>query len=276
MTTDCHTHISSSDHISESFREQAVRAWGDLRLDRPLREHWQAMSGVDRVIVLGFRAAASGWVIPNEFIATYVRQHPEKLVGFAGIDLAEADAVAQVDEAVGLGLQGLKIGPVYQAVHPLDPRAEPVFARAEVLGLPIMWHQGTTFVRQAPLACARPVDIDDVAIRHPGLRIVIAHMGHPWIEEAIVVCRKQPNVYMDISGLATRQWQLYNALRLATEYGVSDKLLFGTDHPFQTVEESKAGLRSVAQLSSTLGLPPVSAAMIEDLIARDGLVLIGL
>lgn len=276
MTTDCHTHISGPEHLRADFREQGDRAWGSLRLDRPLEEHWAAMAEVDRAIVLGFRAEASGWVIPNEFVAGYVRQHPEKLIGFAGIDLAEPGAPEEVERAVDLGLRGLKIGPIYQAVHPLDERAWPVYERAEGLGLPIMWHQGTTFVRQAPLACARPADIDEVAIRHPELRIVIAHMGHPWVDEAIVVARKHPNVFMDVSGLAPRIWQLYNALRIAVEYRVTDKLLFGTDYPFLTVEESIAGLLAVSSLARRTGLPPVPEDVVEGIIGRDGLALLGL
>jgi predicted TIM-barrel fold metal-dependent hydrolase len=276
VTTDCHTHISGPTHLSQDFRDQGDRAWGNLRLDRPLEEHWKAMVGVDRAIVLGFRAAASGWVIPNEFVADYVRLHPEKLVGFAGVDLADPTAVDEVDRAVELGLRGLKLGPVYQAVHPLEARAAPVYERAERLGLPIMWHQGTTFVRQAPLACARPADIDEVAIRHPDLRIVIAHMGHPWIDEAIVVCRKHPNVYMDVSGLAPRLWQLYGALRMAVEYRVTGKLLFGTDFPFLTVDESITGLQAAEELARRVGLPPVPQSVIEGVVNQDGLAMIGL
>jgi uncharacterized protein len=276
LITDCHTHVSASEHLSDEFKEQGARAWGDLRLDRALDEHWAAMAGVDRAVVLGFRASASGWVIPNEFVAQYVRRHPEKLIGFAGIDLAEPGAAEEVERAVELGLRGLKIGPVYQNVHPLDPRAEVVYERAEHLGLPIMWHQGATFVRQGRLACARPADIDEVAIRHPELRIVIAHMGHPWAEEAVVVSRKHPNVYMDISGLHPRPWQFYNALRLAVEYRVTSKLLIGSDFPFFTMEETLAGLRDVQELAAGANLPPIPDDVVETVTARDGLAVIGL
>jgi uncharacterized protein len=274
--TDCHTHISANSHLSDDFMRQGNSAWGDLRLGRPLTEHWSAMSGAARAIVLGFRAAASGWEVPNDFVADYVREHGDRLVGFAGIDLADSNAAAEVDRAVGLGLRGLKIGPIYQSVHPLDPRAEPVYARAEALGLPIMWHQGATFVRQGPLEFAKPIDIDTVAIRHPELKIVIAHMGHPWIEEAIVVARKQPNVFMDVSGLHPRPWQLYNALRLAIEYRVIEKLLLGSDYPFFTLQETVAGLSAAASLANRVGLPPIPDETIETIVYRDGLALLGL
>jgi predicted TIM-barrel fold metal-dependent hydrolase len=276
LTTACHTHVSGSEHLTDDFKAQGARAWGDLRLDRSLDDHWSAMAEVDRAVVLGFRAKSSGWVVPNEFIAAYVRQHPEKLIGFAGIDLADPDAADEVERAVELGLRGLKLGPIYQNVHPLDPRAEVVYERAERLDLPIIWHQGTTFVRHGRLAYARPADIDEVAIAHPELRIVIAHMGHPWFEEAIVVSRKHPNVYMDVSGLHPRPWQCYNALRLAVEYRVADKLLFGSDFPFFTMEETVASLRSVQRMAATARLPAISDDVLETIITRDGLAVIGL
>ena len=274
VVIDCHTHIGEVSHLSADFVRQASSAWGGLRLGRPLTEHWAAMQGAHRAIVLGFRAAASGWEVPNEFVAEYVSAHADRLVGFAGIDLADPHSVREVDRAVDLGLRGLKIGPIYQSVHPLDPRAEPVYARAEALDLPVMWHQSTTFVRQGPLEFAKPIDIDTVAIRHPGLKIVIAHMGHPWIEEAIVVARKQPNVYMDVSALHPRPWQLYNALRLAIEYRVTEKLLLGSDYPFFTLQETIDGLYAASSLADRAGLPPIPEETIDSLVYRDSLALL--
>ena len=112
-------------------------------------------------------------------------------------------------------------------------------------GLPIMFHQGTTFPRKAPLKYANPVLLEEIALRFPDLKMIIAHLGHPWEAETIVLIRKQPNVFSDISGLFYRPWQFYNSLRLAVEYGVVDKLLFGTDYPVATFEETVEGLHHV-------------------------------
>ena len=165
VTTDCHTHISGPDHLSQEFRDQGDGAWGSLRLDRPLEEHWSAMAGVDRAIVLGFRAAASGWVIPNEFIAEYVRQHPEKLVGFAGIDLADPSAVEEVDGPSSWACAGSRSGPLSGGPSP-EPRA-----RTCTLGgatRPPHHVASGDHVRPAGTPClCRPADIDEVAIRHP-------------------------------------------------------------------------------------------------------------
>jgi predicted TIM-barrel fold metal-dependent hydrolase len=135
---------------------------------------------------------------------------------------------------------------------------------------------GNHFVRTAPLSAAQPIAIDEVATRYRDLRIVIAHMGHPWILDTVVVVRKHPNVYADVSALHVRPWQLYNALRTAIEYGVWAKLLFGSDFPFFTPVETAAGLRAVADVWRPASLPPVDEAMVEELIERDGLALLGI
>lgn len=275
---DCHTHVCETEHVSAQFLEDARRTWGqDLRFPPSLDDHLEATSVARRAVVLGFRARASGFVVPNDYVAAYVGRHSDRFVGFAGIDLAEEGAVEEVERcAQDLGLRGLKIGPIYQGIHPLDERALPVYERAQSLGLPIVWHQGTTFVRHAPLWAAQPTAIDEVASRYPDLRIVIAHLGHPWVVDTIVVVRKHPNVYADVSALHPRPWQLYNALRTAVEYRIWPKLLFGSDFPFFTPLETSAGLRAVADVWRPASLPPIDDALVEELIERDGLAALGI
>lgn len=92
---------------------------------------------------------------------------------------------------------------------------------------------------------SRPSLFDDVAIRYPELRMVLAHLGHPRYGECLAVIRKHPHVYADISALFYRPWQFYNMLITAQEYRVTHKLLFGTDYPFVGALESIDGLRNV-------------------------------
>ncbi|MDW5593692.1 amidohydrolase family protein [Conexibacter stalactiti] len=274
---DCHTHVGERRHFSGAFIDDMVRAWGpQANPARSLEEHWEAVAPVDAAIVLAFAAPRIGFDVPNEYVADYVAQHPEKLVGFASVDANDPVAVAQLRRGVEMGLRGLKLAPTYQGFDPLSPAALAVCEAAEDLGLPILWHQGTTFVREAELRWALPLQIDQVAIRFPRLKIVIAHMGHPWIDDALVVVRKHPNVYADVSALHPRPWQLYNALLSAVEYGVADKLLFGTDWPFAQLDASIAGLRAVNRFTEGTALPRVPDAVIEGILARPTLELLGL
>ncbi|HEY4279982.1 MAG TPA: amidohydrolase family protein [Conexibacter sp.] len=274
---DCHTHVGERRHFSDEFVADMVRAWGPQASPaRSLDEHWEAVAPVEKAIVLAFAAPRIGFDVPNEYVASYVAEHPEKLVGFASVDASSPDAVAQLRRAVDAGPRGLKLAPTYQGFDPLSPQALAVCEAAEDLGLPILWHQGTTFVRTAELRWALPLQIDQVAIRFPRLRIVIAHMGHPWIDDALVVVRKHPNVFADVSALHPRPWQLYNALISALEYGVADKLLFGTDWPFAQLDASVAGLRAVNRFTDGTALPRVPGEVIEGILERPTLTLLGL
>lgn len=277
MIVDCHTHVGGAEHFSEQLVAESIKAWGpEGDPSRTFEQHWEAVAEVDRAIVLAFAAPRIGFDVPNEYVAAYVAEHPEKLIGFASVDAREVKAPEVLERAVESGLRGLKLAPTYQGFDPLSPQAFAVYEVAEGLGLPLLIHMGTTFVRQAELRWALPLQIDQVALRFPGLRIVIAHLGHPWIDDTLVVIRKHPNVFADISALHSRPWQLYNGLVSAVEYGVADKLLFGTDYPFGTVEATIAGLREVNRFTEGTALPRISDQVIAGIIARPTLELLGL
>ncbi len=73
-----------------------------------------------------------------------------------------------------------------------------------------------------------------------------------------------------------RPFQLYHSLMLVQEYGVWNKLLFGSDYPFTTVNASIDGLRKLNDMTQGTGLPKLNAEAIEALIERDALGILGL
>jgi len=280
MIVDVHTHIwEHPAHISDGFIADARISAGNpnLQIAVDLDAHWAAMAPVDRAIVLGFRAGHVGVLVPNEYVAEYVGTHPEKLIGFCSVDPQDEDAVDQLDHAVRvLGLRGLKVAPIYQNVHPADPRFVALMERADALAIPVLIHQGTTFCENVSLELANPVQLQPLALRFPNLRMVIAHMGHPWVAETLVLIRKHRHLYADISALYYRPWQFYNALVLAMEYGVFDKLLFGTDYPFTSPASTIDALHKVNDMAEGTRLPRIPMERIEAMINRDALSLLGL
>lgn len=278
MIVDCHTHIWRAEHWGEEIMLESTRARGhEVDLTVKWQDHLQAMQPVDRAIVFGLRAHHVGLVVPNDFIAGYVAKHPQKLIGFASIDPNEIGYMDELHRAVeDLELKGLKLGPIYQNYHPLDQRILPVYEYCERNKLPIIIHQGTTFPRRAPLKFASPILLEDVALAYPNLVMVIAHLGHPWIAETIVLIRKHPNLYADISALHYRPWQFYNGMILAFEYGVMEKLFFGSDYPFTTPEATLKALYEINEIPGRSGLPLIPTEKIKMIVERDSLALLGL
>ena len=175
-----------------------------------------------------------------------------------------------------LGLRGIKLLPMYAGFRPNDATLDPLWRYAQENKLPVLLHTGTTFVSQAPIECTYPRLLDAVAIRHPEVKIVMAHLGHPFEGECVAVIRKHPNVYADISALHYRPFQFYHSLMLVQEYGVWDKLLFGSDFPFTTVQATIKGLRMLNKLVEGTSLPRLDEGQIESLIHRDGFKILGL
>lgn len=280
MIVDVHTHVWECPcHIGEAFIHDARTAAGagykDIHVD--LDRHWEAMQPVDHAVVLGFRARHVGVLVPNEYVAEYVGKHPEKLIGFASVDPQDPDAVEQLDDAIQrLKLRGLKMGPIYQNVAPTDSRFRRIMKRCEELNIPVLIHQGATFCANVSLEISRPLLLQPLALEFPRLRMVIAHMGHPWIDETLVLIRKNRNFFADISALYYRPWQFYNALISAKEYGVLDRLLFGSDYPFTTPQSSMDALRKVNEMAAGTNLPRIPEDALEALIHRDSLDLLGL
>jgi predicted TIM-barrel fold metal-dependent hydrolase len=99
----------------------------------------------------------------------------------------------------------------------------------------------------------------------------MAHLSHPYEGECAVVIRKHPNVYADVSALHYRPFQFYNSLMLIQEYGVWDKLLFGSDYPFTTIDASIEGLYALNKMLDGTALPRLHEDQIDALIHRDSL-----
>jgi hypothetical protein len=104
----------------------------------------------------------------------------------------------------------------------------------------------------------------------------MAHLSHPYEGECVVTIRKHPNVYADCSALHYRPFQLYHSLMLLQEYGVWDKLLFGSDYPFTTVAASLTGMRNLNKMLEGTALPRLDMDAMEQMFERKSLELLGI
>lgn len=280
MIVDVHSHAwQYPEHFTDDFREQAKRARAGEEVDLTVRyEDYHAQSREDVItIVFGGKARLSGLWIEDDYVADYVNAHPDKLIGFLSVDPTQEGW--QKDMQRGhqeLGLRGIKLLSMYAGFRPDDKELDALWEYAGRNKLPVLLHTGTTFVSQAPLACTLPRHLDPVATRYPEVKIVAAHLGHPYEGECAALIRKHANVYADVSALHYRPFQLYHSLMLVQEYGVWDKVLFGTDYPFTTVNASIDGLCSLNNMLEGTALPRLDVEQMDAMIHRDSLALLGL
>ncbi|MDD3429655.1 MAG: amidohydrolase family protein, partial [Oscillospiraceae bacterium] len=102
---------------------------------------------------------------------------------------------------VHLHLKGLKLHPGRQHFYPADERLEPVYAICERYDKPIIFHAGLSWEPDTLTEYCRPTAFEEVAQKHPHLRICLAHFGWPWVRETAMLMVKYANVYADTGAL---------------------------------------------------------------------------
>ena len=277
MIYDIHTHFWKPGETSPSPGTSQLGVPPEAKQEMSSNRHFEETKAVDRAVVFGLRALKCGMNISNDSVRAQVDRAPERLVFFTSVDPSERNFMDELERTHrDLHAKGIKLGPIYQGVHPLDNRYHEIYSYAQKHNLPILIHMATTFASGVPLDYARPYYMDEVAVRYPDLKIVLAHLGHPWEGETIAAIRRNANLYADISALYYRPWQFYNSMQLLVEYGTWKKVFFGSDFPFTTPQESIGGIRNINHIIGNSGLPHISGEIIEEILHRDSLGILGI
>jgi uncharacterized protein len=184
----------------------------------------------------------SGVAISNDDIADAMRAHPDVITGFGSVDPHKGPrAVEEAERCIkDLGLRGMKFQQCTQHFYPHDEKFYPLWEKIQELGVPMIFHCGTTAIgngapggRGIKLDYARPIPyMDQVAADFPNLTIIAAHPGFPWHDEQLSMVKHKGNVWMDLSGWSPKYFpatvvQYVNTL-------IQDKVLFGSDFPMLT------------------------------------------
>lgn len=156
---------------------------------------------------------------------------------------------------------GIKLYPGYQDFKPSSVIAFPVYELAEEFGLPVIFHTGYLHhcchegsehrcgIADCPLDkleyLSRPSQFFVAAQRFPRVNFVAAHLGNPHFEEMFQLMSACPNVYTDISGVQEDKPEdmaavIAAAKRIVGLQGGAERLMFGTDFPIQSYEETLA------------------------------------
>lgn len=280
LVIDIHSHyFRYPKHFSENFVAQSRRARNGVEVDLTVRweEYSASASAAARTVVFGGKAKLAGLWVPDAEVAAYAAEHHEHLIPFMSLDPTQPCwREEMVQGHQDLKMKGIKLMPMYAGFMPNAREMDDLWTYATRNHLPVLLHTGTTFIDSAPLECTVPRLIDDVAIRFPDVKIVMAHLSHPYEGESVAVIRKHPNVFADCSALHYRPFQLYHSLMLVQEYGVWNKLLFGSDYPFTTVDASLAGMRKLNAMLDGTSLPRLNMEAMEQMFERNSAELLGI
>jgi uncharacterized protein len=129
----------------------------------------------------------------NDTLAEAVQHDRDFFVPFCTVSphAGEQKAIRELERARDeLGMRGVKFHPWLQAFSMMNPAMESIMRRAGELGLPVVFHDGTP-------PYSSPLQIAALAERVPETTVILGHAGlDDLYEDAILACRRQPNVYL--------------------------------------------------------------------------------
>ena len=190
--------------------------------------------------------------VPNEEVAAFAAENSDIMIAFASVDpMRGQDAVNEARILIrNGGIKGFKLHPPLQQFAPNDRRAYPFYEVMDEAKMPVIFHTGHSGIGTGMpggggvrLKYGNPMDIDDVAVDFPNMKIIMAHPSFPWQDEAISVCMHKPQVYIDLSGWSPKYFsptliQYANTL-------LKHKMLFGSDYPLITPDRWLADFEKI-------------------------------
>jgi predicted TIM-barrel fold metal-dependent hydrolase len=201
-------------------------------------------NGIDYGIVIAEQAPITSAMAGNETIEGLCEGQP-RLIPFASVNpYLIPNPARELERLVTRhGFRGLKLYPTYEYFYPNDAMLYPVYAVAQELQIPVMWHTGSSVFPASRLKYGDPLLIDDVAVDFPELTAIITHSGRPfWYDRAYALARFHEHVYMEIAGLPPQRLLTY----FPELERVADKTLFGSDWP--SVMAAKKNIETIRGL----------------------------
>ena len=173
------------------------------------------------------RPGMAAWL--NDWSAEFAAAHPRVIQ--SATFFPEPEAPFYVAEALD---RGARIFKVHVQVGNFDPRhrlLDPVWARLEETGTPVVIHCGS-----GPLAGEHtgPQPVTGLLERYPRLQLVIAHLGMPEYREFLDLAERYERVHLDTTMFATdftERLMPFNRADLPRLSALQDRVLLGSDFP---------------------------------------------
>ncbi len=176
-----------------------------------------------------FNRWAVGTAAQRPDMTAFVAADPGVLGGQAGAE--------HLSQCLDAGARGIKVHPIAQAFMPDDPRMTEVYRTCESRHAAVVAHAGAS---RGGAQWAEPRAFAPVLADHPGLTVVLAHLGGAHWRQAVELAASFPTLSFDLCEIIA--WTGapgapdHAALgRMIKEIG-PERVLFGTDFPWYDVE----------------------------------------
>jgi len=157
--------------------------------------------GIDRALI----GVSLEGGIQNEALS----RHPDRFFGCLHIDPNEGmAAIRAIQQAFDrFGITGVSLFPsgCNPPVAINDKRMYPVYAKCAELGIPVLCCVGVPGPR-LPMAAQHVELIDEVCWYFPELTFVMRHGAEPWVDLAVKLLAKWPNLYYSTSAFTPKRY----------------------------------------------------------------------
>lgn len=251
MVIDFHIHPGRWEYMNPGLVEYLELSWPE-GVDELTRRYGDTAgllchldeNGLDYAVILAQESPITSGRCSNQWVADLCRPS-SRLIPACTINpcltLHPDRELRRLVTEDGFGI--LKLYPTYQWFYPNDRILYPIYAVAQELGIPVMFHTGSSVFPGSKLKYGNPVLWDEVAVDFPDLTLVLCHAGRPiWYDEAAYAARVHKNVYLDLSGLPAKNLLKY----LPDLERIGGKCLYGTDWP--GVRHTRANIEAVKAL----------------------------
>ncbi len=261
MIIDCHAHTTNS------------RLWG-LHTELATIEEFEKQAkkfGVVKIILMATYFPFKGSGQHNTKLLQKIKGKPLFSM-CASLDLSEPEPrFFELNQVLNeQQVVGIKLYPGYQPVSLQSQKVEVICQLAQKHQVPVVIHSGELHhccpknERESGLHrcqlhyCAidqyqtlsRPKQVVLMAKKFPNVKFVMAHLGNPYFDELRLVMEECPNVWTDISGqLVSGTDEDSESYRFMLNQEIlqflklpngQDRLMFGTDFPIQSYQDSLA------------------------------------
>lgn len=126
----------------------------------------------------------------------------------------------------------------YDGIRADAPEMDAMWELAATLDIPVSIHIGTGPVGAPYMVWPNyraslhsPFQIEEVLVRHPELRVAIAHAAWPMLDELLALMWTHPQVYVDIAVInwALPRQEFHRYLQRIVQAGFGKRVMFGSD-----------------------------------------------
>lgn len=159
----------------------------------------------------------------NDLTLKVMENHPGRIIGAVYVNPLNQNTIDSMEEYIEKGLTAVKLNPLRHAYCADAEIVDTVMEKAKKYRIPVCIHSG-----HPPYSL--PWQIGLLAERHPEVKVMMIHMGHGhgvYIDAALKMARRLPNIYLEMSGMP-----MPSKILEGYETVGKDRIMFGTDTPF--------------------------------------------